>query len=252
MKAVILAAGMGIRLRPLTIDVPKGLIPIEEKTLLERSLDALSKHGFQEVIIVLGYHADQIQQKFGSSYGDLQITYAMNQAYETTGSMYSLLCAKEAINGEDICVLESDLLYDDKALQVLLQAEEQDAILITKLQHNGDDVYICTDDQGRINKLGKAISDEDKQRARGALMGISRYSADFQTKLFAAAQHDHDSGERKKHYEECVFATSHEQEHPVYTVLSSELVWTEIDNENDLQRAKEIVLPKLKQLQASS
>jgi len=250
MKAVILAAGMGLRLRPLTSNIPKGLIPIQDdKTLLERSLDAISKHGgFREVIIIVGYHADQIQQKIPSNYGgNLQIKYVLNPEYETTGSMYSLLCAKDSINGEDICILESDLLYDNKALHVLLQEEApQDAILITKLQQNGDDVYICTDDKGRINRLGKVIP--DKQLAKGALMGISRYSADFQSKLFVTAQHDHDSGIRKnKYYEECVFTTSQERDHPVYTVLCSDLVWTEIDNENDLQRAKEIVLPKLKQ-----
>ena len=81
MKAVILAAGMGTRLRPVTEKIPKGLIKINEKTLLEYSLDILNEYKIREVIIVTGYNADLIEKKIGNNYKDIKITYVKNEKY---------------------------------------------------------------------------------------------------------------------------------------------------------------------------
>ena len=108
MKSVILAAGMGKRLNPTIGNIPKGLIKIGKKTLLERSLEILFKNRIKEVIIVIGYLGSMIKDKLGNSYSGVKIKYIWNKEYTNSGSMYSLSKAKDIID-DDVILLESDL-----------------------------------------------------------------------------------------------------------------------------------------------
>lgn len=243
MKAVILAAGVGKRLKPITNTLPKGLIEIGGESLLEYSFDALKENGIREVIIVTGFFSEAIKQRFEKEYRGLKINYVLNKEYYKTGSMYSLSKAKDRINGE-IVLLESDLLYDSKAIGILLNSNFKDCILVAELSGSDDEVYVCVDDNQRIIELGKNIADENKKNAIGELVGISRFSREFLSKLFKRAEEDYEKGKLNSHYEECVFATS-KLGNPVYAVLCKDLAWIEIDNENDLKRAKEQIYPRI-------
>jgi len=244
MKAVILAAGLGIRLRPLTYDIPKGLIEISGKTLLEHSLDNLKKYGVNKAIIVIGHLGDLIKEKLSSMYNGVEITYIENKEYAKTGSMYSLSRAKKIID-DDIILLESDLLYDEKAIKRILHSKFKDAIMVSKLFDLEDNVYVCANGEKKLTNLGKNIPEQDKKQAIGALVGISKYSKEFLSRLFEKAEQDYKHNKLNYHYEECVFETS-KLGYPVYTELCRNLSWTEIDNEKDLEYAKKQVLPKLK------
>ena len=244
MKAVILAAGMGTRLRPMTEKLPKGLIEIEGNTLLKKSLKHLNEKGIKETIIVTGYLGDQIKSKFGENFQGMKIQYVPNEDYATTGSMYSLSKAKELISNSDILLLESDLIYESKALSTLIQSNNKSSILVSALLNSGDDVYICTNDEGRLANLGKNISDENKKNAKGALVGISKLSNDFLQQLFQTAEEDYQKGEKEYHYEETIHATNIKG-HPIHTDYCENLTWIEIDNENDLRKAKEEIYPKI-------
>jgi len=241
MKAVILAAGLGIRLRPLTHSIPKGLIKIGNKALLQYSLDNLKKYGVNEAIIVIGHLGDLIKEKLGSMYNGVEITYIESKEYAETGSMYSLSQAKEIID-DDIILLESDLLYDEIAIKTVLHSEFKDVILISELDIE-DNVFVCANEEKRIINLGKNVPEMDKKQATGALVGISKYSKEFLSKLFEKAEQDYGNNEMDYHYEECVFETS-KLGYPVYAELCKNLSWTEIDNEKDLEYAKKEVFPK--------
>lgn len=245
MKAIILAAGRGTRLMPIIKDLPKCLVEIYGKTLLERSLDNLKKHNIKEVIIVIGYLGELIKEKFGKDYKGIKINYIRNQRYSETGSMYSFSLLKDLIN-EDVLLLESDLLYDDIAIKTLLDSNLKDAILIAGLLNSGDDVYICTNENKQIIDLGKNISTENKNKAAGALVGISKISKEFLMRLFKKAEEDYKDNKLKSDYEVCIFETSR-LGYPVNAILHKDLNWIEIDNENDLKRAKEEVYPKIKE-----
>jgi len=244
MIAIILAAGSGLRLRPLTHKIPKGLIEIDGKTLLERSLDNLSTNGIKKVIIVTGYLGNMIKEKLGSNYKDIEIIYTENKEYRETGSMYSFSQAKKLIddNDEDIILLESDLLYDKKAIKAIINSEKKDFILVAPLSNSGDEVFIVTDDKRRLTNLGKEI--ENKEEAIGELVGISKFSREFLGKLFGTAEQDYKIKENNYHYEEVVFKTN--KEYPVYAVLVDNLTWIEIDKDDDLKKAKEKIYPRIK------
>ena len=87
MKAIILAAGMGTRLRPITMFVPKCLVPVNSKPILERQLDALLLTGIREVVLVVGHMAQLLADKYGTSYGGMNIHYVENRLYDRTNNI---------------------------------------------------------------------------------------------------------------------------------------------------------------------
>ena len=241
MKAVILAAGMGTRLGEYANGNPKCLLEIDGSTLLERSLTNLGNGGIREVVIVLGFRGESIKALIGESYKGIDIAYAQNPDYQTTGNMYSLAEAKHLLN-TDTMIVEADLIYQGDAISRLISAKERDVILVGRLLHHGDDIFILANDEGHITDLGGKIKHHDK--AIGALLGISKFSPEFMEKLFEQASRDFAEGKTNFHYEETILETSRSG-HPVHALICHDIHWTEIDNEVDLKRAREEVYPKI-------
>jgi len=240
MKTIILAAGMGIRLRPLTEYIPKPFINIDGKTLIIRSLDNINDMGLKEVVIVIGYLRDMFKKKIGNSYKNLKITYVYSQNYSNTGSMYSL-SKTEGIIEDEILLLEGDLLYEKKALKYLINSKEPNEILVAPLSGSGDEVYICVNESNELTNLGKNII--NKREAIGELVGISKLSSEFLSSLYEMAKEDYKREKNLYHYEEVIFKLS--KTHPIKCKLIQDLNWIEIDNENDLRRANNKVYPKI-------
>jgi len=163
LQAVILAAGKGTRLKTETDELPKAMIEIGGKPLLEYSLEALIQNGITDVIMVVGFRHETITQRFGTRHGSLRIEYVVNDNHAGSGSMYSLSLVKDLIKDE-ILLLESDLLYESRALEILLNGSRLNSILVTGLSGSGDEVYICANAKQQITELGKNIPEDSKKR----------------------------------------------------------------------------------------
>ena len=239
MNAIILAAGMGRRLKPLTDNLPKAFISIDGKPLIYRSLDYLGFAGIKTVIIVTGFMESFFKKKLGKLYHGINIIYASNKEYESTGSMYSL-SQTEGLVDEDIILLESDLLYERRALNELINHNSPNVILTSAIRQTGDEVYIYYDKNGYLNNLGKNI---DSKNALGELVGINKISLPFLEKLYMISKEDYNNDEKEYHYEEKIYKLSREA--PVKCHMIKDLVWTEIDTYDDLERARNYVYPKI-------
>ncbi len=112
MKAVILAAGIASRLRPLTDTTPKCLLKVGERCLLQRAFDALLQNGFREFVIVTGYRQQQIVDFLEAHYPALKVTFIYNEKYAFTNNIYSLWLTRPYVDKEDILLLDSDILFD--------------------------------------------------------------------------------------------------------------------------------------------
>lgn len=232
-NAVILAAGIGSRLRSIHSDKPKGFLEIGEKPIIEESIARLIFNGIQSIIIVTGYQNhfyDQLKNKYPF------IKTIKNDYFETTGSMYSLFTAKKLIN-DDFLLLESDLLYESNALQSLLNIHFNNAILLSGKTNAGDEVYVGVAGN-RIVNMSKYISDINN--LGGELVGISRISLDLYKKMVSYF----DSRENKKtnyHYEDCL--TDLAEDNEINFHLIDNLAWIEIDDEQHHKRAIEKIYP---------
>jgi 2-aminoethylphosphonate-pyruvate transaminase len=232
MIAVILAAGQGVRIRPLTYSVPKGLLRLDDRPLLRYSLANLHRSGIDQAIIVVGYKGELVRRELGNTCEGVKVTYLENSEYQDTGSMYSFLKAETEIE-TDILLLESDLVYEPRAIDYAMQSPERDLILVAAARGTGDEVYIRAAEDRRLIDLGKQIG---RKKTIGELVGISKLSLDFLRRMFIQARREIQR-DRGISYEEVISATARHYSHPVYCVYVKDLVWTDVDNENDLQEA---------------
>lgn len=235
--AVILAAGMGTRLKGHTQEKPKGFLEIDGDSLIERSIKHLLDHGINRIVIGTGYfhkHFDDLKSKFP------QITTLRNVDYSTTGSMYTLYVVRDLIK-EPFLLLESDLLYDPAALNHLLSDKRSDIILASGKTNSGDEVYIQHSPAGLLQNMSK-----DRSKVKhidGELVGISKISPALLTKMVNFAGDHFAKGRMLMNYEDALVGAS--AEHDIFIKVVDDLAWCEIDDESHLQRALNLVYPKI-------
>jgi choline kinase len=128
--ALLLAAGTGSRLYPLTQNEPKCLTIVNGMPILERMISGLNQHGFKRLVVVTGHLENHIRAFLGNQVGDITIDYIFSPLYKTTNNIYSLWMAREIIN-EPFLLLESDLVFDESLLDAMLYP---DRIAVAKVQ----------------------------------------------------------------------------------------------------------------------
>ncbi len=117
--ALLLAAGTGSRLSPLTDMTPKCLVNVNEISILERLVLSLQEYDFKRLVVVVGHQADSVRDYLGSRAGGMEISYITSPLYKTTNNIYSLWLARNVIN-EPFMLIESDLVFDTAMLKGML------------------------------------------------------------------------------------------------------------------------------------
>jgi glucose-1-phosphate thymidylyltransferase len=152
MQAVVLAAGEGTRLRPLTEDKPKGLVEVDGTPILTHCFEQLVELGADELLVVVGYEKEQIISHFGDEYGGVPITYAHQR--EANGLAHALLTVEEHIDGDFMLMLGDNVFEANLADVVRRQREERAdaAFLVEEVPYEEAGRYgVCdTNDYGEI------------------------------------------------------------------------------------------------------
>ena len=153
--ALLLAAGSGCRLRPVTDDQPKCLTEIDGIPILERLVDCLCQQGFKRLVVVVGYLEDRIREFLGDRRGGLSIDYVVNPQYRTTNNIYSLWLARETVQ-ESFLLIESDLLFEPALLRGIQQPNK---IAVSALHPWMDGSTVTVDDLLNVREF--QIDDEN-------------------------------------------------------------------------------------------
>lgn len=148
-SALLLAAGMGARLAPLTDTMPKCLVSVGGKPILERLVRALDAHGIERLVIVVGYRAEMIRDYLGEAFGGIAIEYIESPLFATTNTLYSLWLARQTID-EPFLLIESDVVFDEPLLTPLLRG---DRIAVSAQLPWMSGTTVTLDSQGRVNAL---------------------------------------------------------------------------------------------------
>jgi choline kinase len=233
-KAIILAAGVGSRLRPLTADLPKCLLEVGERTLLERQVDTLGQLGISDIVVVVGFHGNQIRRRLGD-----RARYLTNERYEVTNSLYSLwLAREELVSG--VVILNSDVLAVPLLFDRLLRAPAPDAILVELgTTFEPEDMKVTLNGL-RVIDFGK---DLPRERAHAHNVGIAKFGREGAVRLVECLDH--------------LVVTGHENDWaptafrmfashwPLTAVATGGLPWIEIDYVEDLARARIEIEPAI-------
>ncbi len=180
MIGVILAAGMAKRLRPLTDHQPKCLLKVGDRTLLERTVDAMLQAGVSELVVVTGYLHEMVQDYLSEHYPALTIHFLHNADYAHNNNIYSLWMAGRVVRGCDFLLMDSDILCDPAAVVHIAQ-EKENALALNRHEMGDEEMKVVVDEGGHITEISKTC---DPTQALGESVGIERVTADYSEALF--------------------------------------------------------------------
>ena len=236
-QAVILAAGVGGRLKGTLDDRPKGFIKLGERTIIEESIAKLIQANITDIVIVTGYRPE-FYERLSEEFAVVRTIW--NPDFAGTGSMRSFCVASPYINS-DFLLLESDLSYEYKALQTLQSSSLDNCILLSGETGSGDEVYVGISGDRVVNMSKKR---SDITCLGGELVGISKISQELYRRMINICPKKCEHN-RQYHYEDCL--TDISDDIAIHYHYIEDLAWTEIDDENQLTRAHEKIYPLIKQ-----
>jgi choline kinase len=234
-QAIILAAGTGTRLRPLTDDRPKCLIEVGPKTILERLLHQLAQGGVQRALIITGYRAEAIQAHLQKSPPPLEVVLVPNPRYETTNNAMSLFMAKPVIGNDGFVLCDGDVVLRPGPVAKLLQEPCDCALLVEAKKGMGaEEMKAIVDQRGRVVQLAKTL---DPSLCLGESIGVQKVGAPHTPLLWEILSHMMQNGRDGAYYEEA-FQQMIDRGVTFRTTSVDTSDWTEIDDLADLEDAR--------------
>jgi len=231
-KAVIVAAGISSRLYPLTLDKPKGLLKVNNKEILLRSVELLQAIGIKEFAVVVGYKRKKIMDLLGD-----KVQYIFNPFYQQCNNMGSLWFAKDFVQGKPFVYLHSDIVYHKEILAKALRDFKKqplcDISLITDFRHTDEEAMkVLVDDRKCLIESNKEI---DCKRAAGEWTGIAFIREN--RKLFEVIEKVMFE-EGLHYYDTHAFTKLAQGGETVFCSPTYDLPWIEIDFKEDYERAE--------------
>jgi choline kinase len=232
MRVVILAAGIGSRLRPLTTNSPKAMIRVHEKALVQYQVESVMKSGFgyEDIYIIGGYKIERIEEHFKGT----GVHFIYNPFYESMNNIYSFLLTRAV--GDDLLLINSDVLYDNRIISLILNSEFPTCILVDRQKKPTEEAMRVKLEGNRLRLVNKQLNLTDSD---GEFIGISKLAIDDLTILYQKAYELIEAGETSGWYENVYEACAATVE--IRAVNTEGYHWIEIDDQHDLENAKQLM-----------
>jgi len=239
MKAVILAAGIASRLKPLTDNTPKCLLKVGNKSILERTIDNIAINGIKDIIVVTGYLREMIENFLTEKYPELNFTFLYNNKYDSTNNIYSLWITKDVVLGHDMLLMDSDIVFDSRILGQLLNSEYENCLAVNSSEEVGEEeVKVLLNDDGSIKEISKII---DPKLAIGESIGIQKFDKDFVWRLFTILDRRILDKNDVDIFYEVAFEEAIKNGTKIFSIDVENYKCMEIDTAEDFKTAAEIV-----------
>lgn len=237
MIGVILAAGMAKRLRPLTNERPKCLLPVGGKTLLQRTIDAMVAVGIKEFLVVTGYKGGMVQQALTSYLASrITIHFMHNVDYEHNNNIYSLWMSMQMVRGKEFLLMDSDILCDPEAVMRVAR-QPKSALALNRHELGAEEMKIVVDSNMNITEISKTCHPKE---ALGESVGIEKISADYSEALAEELDQMILAENLENEFYERAFERLIPQGYTFRVVDTTDLFSYEIDTPEDYYRAKEL------------
>jgi histidinol-phosphate/aromatic aminotransferase/cobyric acid decarboxylase-like protein/choline kinase len=240
MKAIILAAGYGNRMRPLTDDCHKTMLSVGGKTIIGRIIDGLAENGITDIVVVTGYREKELTAYLGGLYAGLKITYVHNEKYKETNNIYSMALAFENITiDSDIILIESDLVYRPEVITRLLKSAQSNVALVDNYRAGMDGTVVTVEDGIITNVIPPHLQSEsfdfsDKYKT----LNIYKFSREFcETSFKKLLVYYANAIDKNCYYELILGILIYMQKETIHAEIVSGESWSEVDDPNDLQIA---------------
>ena len=240
MKAILLAAGMSRRLKSLTNNIPKCLIEIGGKTILDYQLGAVLNAGIKDIVIVVGYLKEKIIDFVKNNYKSFKtVKFIENPEYATTNTIYSLYLTKEEFINDDFIYFNADVLLHQDIVLKLVDHGGSNVLAVDYKKCGEEEVKFSTNDD-RIVKLGKYIPTVE---AEGEFIGIAKFGKNVAKDFIKTLEYYSNKGEKNLFFEKAVEDIL-DKDH-FFPLDVSDIPNIEIDFPEDLEEARNNIYPAI-------
>lgn len=242
MQAIILAAGLAKRLRPLTDTTPKCLLEVNGKNLLHRTMENVIANGITNFVFVTGYRENMIKNYLKENFSDYKIQFLSNPDFANNNNSYSLWMTKNFIT-KDVILLDSDILFDKGIIKELLDSQHENCLAVNfETELDEEQIKVVLDDNKKILEISKVT---DLKKSAGESIGIEKFSLDFMDELYKVLDrkiiNERNVNEfYEKSFEEVIQAKNNakNERNSIYAIDVSHYKCMEIDTVEDYERAK--------------
>ena len=238
---VILAAGMAKRLRPLTDKCPKCLLAVGERTLLQRTVDAMLKAGVSELVVVTGYRAEMIRGFLTNHYPTLTIHFIDNPDYAHNNNIFSLWLTRPFTEGREFLLSDSDILFDPQIIPAVLNTDGS-ALAVNRHELGEEEMKVVVDENNNIVEISKVCSAE---KAIGESVGSEKMTADYSMALFKELEQMIEGEGLIDIFYERAFERLIPQGHTFTVVDTTNYFSIELDTPEDFENAKKLIPEEL-------
>jgi histidinol-phosphate/aromatic aminotransferase/cobyric acid decarboxylase-like protein/CTP:phosphocholine cytidylyltransferase-like protein len=245
MQAIILAAGMGRRLGDYTKNNTKCMVPVNGVRLIDRLLSQLAKQQLKRVIIVVGYKGKELREYLESQYGQqltasCQLLFAENPVYDKTNNIYSLALVKDQLQEDDTLLIESDLIFSDKMIPMIVDNPYPNLALVAKYETWMDGTMVRLDDeQNIVNFISKDAFDYNDVDAYYKTVNIYKLSQQFSQQKYVPFLDAYTKAVgNNEYYENVLRIISMLNNHEMKALPIGTEKWYEIDDKQDLDIAE--------------
>ena len=244
MQAIILAAGMGKRLKELTSEATKCMVKVNGVAMIDRMMGHLDKLGLSRIVVVVGYEGQKLMDYIDALGVSTPIVYVDNNVYNKTNNIYSLYLAKDYLVQEDTILLESDLVFEEAVLHRLINHPYPSLVLVDKFESWMDGTVVTLDEQDNIQSfVAKREFDFNRIDEYYKTVNIYKFSKEFSELYYVPFLEIYCKALGTNEYYEQVLKviTFLEDPHIKAVKLEGEK-WYEIDDVQDLDIAETIFL----------
>lgn len=234
-KALILAAGLGSRLKHKTVDRPKALTDVAGKPILGYQIDALLANNIDEIAVVLGYRGEMIKEYLALQYPQLEVAYATNPVYDASNSSYSFWMARELVESGGYVHLNCDILFSKELLAAIVASPHQNVVAVRTDVELGDRMENVVLDGDRIARM----SLENTPEAVGKAYGLAKFgpaAVKCHTDMISSFL---DAGDKNQNYYGMIRKAVHIHDYHAFDARGYLL--QEVNTVEDYERAEEVL-----------
>ena len=232
MKALILAAGLGSRLAPLTDSMPKSLVSVNGKPILFKQIDNLQMNGVEDITIVAGYKADVLEKKVHALYSNVEIIN--NYDFASTNNMYSAYLGIQKTGTDGFLMMNADVFFDASVITALLECKASNAIVVDVGSYNEESMKVIQKGN-RLVAISKQITEKD---ALGNSIDVYKFGSDGAKAFFDKCyEYIRIKQDLKKWSEVALNDILNEV---LFEACPLRGRWFEIDNQDDLKAAEKL------------
>ena len=232
MKALILAAGLGSRLAPITNDRPKSMVPVNGTPILKKQINNLIENNILDITIITGYKSEVIENFVKDFYPTIKIINSID--YKATNNMYSAYLAREYMIDSDFLMMNADVFYDSSVLKSLIDFEYQNAV-VTDIGNYLEESMKVIEKDGKLVEISKQIS---KEEALGASIDVYKFSKEAGEIFFNKCKEYIEEKNELNLWSEIALNDCFKEIDFKACPLNGR--WLEIDNLEDLKSAEEL------------